>query len=36
MSDKREGGNKLVIGAFIGTILACALSMVVFIYVMRH
>lgn len=36
MHDKREGGNKLVVWGFIGTILACALSMVAFIYVMRH
>lgn len=35
MSDNREGSNKLVIWGFVGTILACALSMVVFIYVMR-
>lgn len=36
MNDKREGNNKLVMWGFIGTIFICALSMAIFIYVMRH
>ncbi len=34
MSDNREGRqNKLVIWAFIGTILVCAISIAVFAYI---
>ncbi|SFJ23087.1 hypothetical protein SAMN05518846_102439 [Brevibacillus centrosporus] len=35
MSDNQGSNNKLVMWGFIGTILVCALSMFVFIYVMR-
>lgn len=36
MNDNRESNNKLVIWGFVGSILVCAVSMAIFIYVMRN